>query len=183
MTTNCPHKLPLEEKCGRCVSEGMACESDRSRSITISLPWPVSANRYWRSFVPRGGSRAITVVSDEAKNYKQEVAWCLVGAGVRQPIIGRVELHIKLYPKRPLDWKKRMQRDPEFWDDTVQCIDLDNANKVLLDALKGVAIEDDKWVRKITSERMEPDGEQRVVVTICQMSSVSPQLAILESAR
>ena len=48
----------------------------------------------------------------------------------------------------------------------MQCLDLDNANKVLFDALKGVVIEDDRWVRRITSERMEPDGEARVEVTI-----------------
>lgn len=53
----------------------------------------------------------------------------------------------------------------------MQCIDLDNANKVLLDAMKGVAIDDDKWVRRIVAERMEPDGEARVVVTITPLAS------------
>jgi crossover junction endodeoxyribonuclease RusA len=87
-------------------------------------------------------------------------------AGVLAPITGRVSIDVKLYPNRPQDFKKRQRDHGDAWDDTVMCIDLDNANKVLLDALKGVAIEDDKWVRSMTAERMEPDGEARVVVTI-----------------
>ncbi len=85
---------------------------------------------------------------------------------MRAPITGRVSIDIKLYPHRPQDFKKRMRDMGDNWDDGVLCIDLDNANKVLLDALKGVAIDDDKWVRSMTAERMEPDGEARVVVTI-----------------
>jgi crossover junction endodeoxyribonuclease RusA len=61
----------------------------------------------------------------------------------------------------------------------VQCLDLDNANKVLLDALKGVAIDDDKWVRRLTAERMEPDGEARVVVTVTALAVEEPQAALI----
>jgi crossover junction endodeoxyribonuclease RusA len=62
----------------------------------------------------------------------------------------------------------------------VQCIDIDNANKVLLDSLKDVVIDDDKWVRRLTSERMEPDaGEARVVVTITAMATAQPQMALV----
>ena len=53
---------------------------------------------------------------------------------------------------------------------------------MLLDALKGVAIEDDAWVRKITAERMEPDeGKARVVLTITPMAIVTPQSSLLEA--
>jgi crossover junction endodeoxyribonuclease RusA len=72
-----------------------------------------------------------------------------------------------------------MRLDGPTWDDTVRCIDIDNANKVLLDALKDVAIEDDKWVRKLTAERMEPDGEARVVVTITPLAVEQPQAALI----
>jgi crossover junction endodeoxyribonuclease RusA len=89
---------------------------------------------------------------------------------------------VQLFPNRPLDWKTRQRKHGAAWDDTVQCIDVDNANKVLLDALKGVAIDDDKWVRRLTSERMEPDGEARIVVTITQLQVVAPQLGLLEAA-
>ena len=117
----------------------------------------------------------MTYVSTEAKNYKAQVGWLAKAAGIRAPIMGRVAIGIQLYPKRPLDWAKRAEKNPLGWDDTVQCIDLDNANKVLLDALKGVVIEDDKWVRKITAERMEPDGEARVVVTVRPLVSETPK--------
>lgn len=121
-----------------------------------------------------------TYVSTEAKAYKAEVGWLAKAAGIRKPLAARVAIDIQLYPARPADWAKRAQKDPMGWDDTVRCIDLDNANKVLLDALKGVVIEDDKWVRRLTSERMEPDGGQaRVVVTVRKLVADSPQGSLL----
>ncbi|WP_434513795.1 RusA family crossover junction endodeoxyribonuclease [Dechloromonas sp. ARDL1] len=134
--------------------------------ITLTLPYPISANRYWRTYMPKGFKAPVTVPSAEAKAYKAQVCGLAKIAGVGKPIAGRVAVEIRLYPNRPQDWQKRVKRDPMAWDDTVQCLDLDNANKVLFDALKGVAIDDDKWVRRIVSERMEPDGEARVEITI-----------------
>jgi crossover junction endodeoxyribonuclease RusA len=136
-------------------------------SIRLVLPYPVSANRYWRSFVPRGASRAITCVSDEAKAYKQDVARLAALAGIRKPILGRVRVQIDLYPHRPQDWAKRARKDPDGWADTVQCLDLDNARKVLNDALKNIAFEDDKWIKADAGAVHEPDEHgARVVVTI-----------------
>lgn len=150
--------------------------------IELTLPYPISANRYWRSFVPRGHQRAIVTLSDEAKAYKQEVGWLAKKAGIREPITGRVAVEIRLYPKRPQDWERRARKNPLTWDDSVLCLDLDNANKVLFDALKGIAIEDDRWVRRINAERMEPDGEARVVVVITPLAlPASPQRDLLEA--
>jgi len=116
------------------------------------------------------GSFVSTYVSTEAKDYKEQVGWQCKAAGVRAPLAGRVAISVQLYPNRPLDFKTRMRKHGAAWDDTVQCLDIDNANKVLLDALKGVAIEDDKWVRRLSSERMEPDEKgARVVVRIEQI--------------
>ena len=146
--------------------------------IELTLPYPISANRYWRSFVPKGATRAVVVPSDEAKLYKESVGWFVKKAGVRSPFPGRVVIEIQLYPQRPLDWAKRAAKDPFTWDDDVRSIDLDNANKVLLDALKGLVIVDDsrKYLRRLVSEQMEPDGEARVVVTIRPLAlPVSPQ--------
>lgn len=133
--------------------------------ISLILPYPVSANRYWRSFVPRGGSRAIVTLSDEAKAYKREVQHRAMLAGVKC-LDGRIHLDLKLYPGRPKDWAKRSAKNPDNWDDDVRCIDLGNAEKVLSDALNGIAWTDDKQIFRMTKERMEPDeyGE-RVVVT------------------
>ncbi|WP_186216279.1 RusA family crossover junction endodeoxyribonuclease [Burkholderia gladioli] len=149
--------------------------------ITVTLPYPISANRYWRSRVikPRSGPEIVsTYVSTEAKAYKQEVGWLLRAAGVRQPIAGRVAVAYTLYPHRPQDWKTRQRKLGVTWDDSVQCIDLDNAQKVLLDALKGLAFDDDAWVRRITAERAEPDGEARVVVTITPIVVAQPQVGL-----
>jgi len=147
--------------------------------IRLTLPYPISANRYWRSFVPRGHSRAIVTLSDEAKDYRKAVLQAVALAGIRDPIVGRFAFDVKLYPNRPQDWKTRQRKYGDSWSDTVMCIDLDNANKVLLDALKAVAIEDDKWLRKITGERMEPDEHGgRVVVTITPLATLQPQAAL-----
>jgi len=141
-------------------------------TVTLTLPYPISANRYWRSFVPRGQKRAIVTLSDEAKVYKKQVAGIVLAAGIKAPFDGRVAVDIALYPSRPKDWQRRAKKNPECWDDDVMSIDLDNANKVLLDSLKGLVFHDDKWVRKLFGERMEPDGEARVVVTVTQIGTV-----------
>lgn len=148
--------------------------------ITLRLPYPISANRYWRTFMPKGFKAPVTTVSNEARSYKAQVGWIAKAAGVLTPIAGRVEVAYTLYPKRPQDWKKRAEKDPLGWADSVQCIDLDNAQKVLMDSLKGVVFEDDRWVRRIVADRAEPDGEGRLVVTIRKLETeASPQLALI----
>lgn len=148
-------------------------------AITLTLPYPVSANRYWASRVIRKGaqSMAVTYVSAEAKEFKALVHKLALAAGVRAPITGRVAIAYTLHPHCPQDAHRRMKRDPVGWEDTVQCIDLDNAQKVLLDALKGVAIEDDKWVRKISAERGAPVEGGKLVVTI---SPIAPAMTVQE---
>ena len=154
--------------------------------ITLTLPYPISANRYWASRVitPRGGRpMAVTYVTAEAKDFKEQVGWMAKAAGVRAPITGRVAIDVKLYPNRPQDFAVRMRKFGPTWDDTVMCLDLDNCHKVLLDAIKGVVIDDDKWVRRITSERMEPDQHKaRMVVTITPLTVEQPQSSLLEVA-
>jgi crossover junction endodeoxyribonuclease RusA len=113
--------------------------------MRLILPYPVSANRYWRTVVAhrRDGPkkpRALTFVSEEAKAYKQEVRWRAKVAGCRDPIAGLVELRILLVPKNRI------------------CMDLDNALKVTIDALKDVVFDDDSQVFKITAERRDPDA-------------------------
>jgi crossover junction endodeoxyribonuclease RusA len=145
--------------------------------ITLTLPYPLSANRYWRPV--KLGAHISIVPTKEAKAFRADIAARCRDQGVRVPLAGRVHIDVKLYPARPQDWQKRVRKEGASWDDTVRCIDIDNANKVLLDALKDVAIEDDKWVRRLTSERMEPDGEARVVVTITAMPVAQPQADLL----
>jgi crossover junction endodeoxyribonuclease RusA len=153
--------------------------------ITLILPYPISANRYWASrVVPiHGKPMPMVYVTSDAKAYRKTVAAIAAGVGIVTPLTGRVAISVDLYPHRPLDFKTRQRKHGAAWDDTVQCIDLDNANKVLLDSLKGVAFEDDAWVRRLVSQRMEPDDEgQRVVIRIEQLPVVQPQLQLIGEA-
>lgn len=150
----------------------------------LTLAYPVSANRYWQTvYIGKGRERrAIAVPTAEAKAYKEAVAWEASRRGIRAPIAGRVRIDVRLYPARPQDWARRARQDP-CWDDDVRCIDLDNANKVLLDALKGIALEDDRWVRELHSVRMEPDQYgARVLVAITQLPIPVPAQADLLQA-
>jgi crossover junction endodeoxyribonuclease RusA len=144
--------------------------------VRLVLPYPLSANRYWR---PVNIGRHITIVpTKEARAYQADVAQLAHRARVR-PVFGRVALTVRLYPQRPQDWAKRAQRDPDTWDDDVRSIDLDNALKVLLDALKDVAFDDDKWVRRIDAERCEPDehgARVEVTVTALRRPRIAPEL-------
>lgn len=134
--------------------------------IELTLPYPVSANRYWRTVVNRKTGHAMTFVSPEAKSYKSEVGWLAKAAGIRTPLLGRINLEYTLHPKRPQDWESRQRKDPSGWEDTVQCMDLDNAQKVLLDSLKDIVFADDKWIRRIVATRGEPRETSCVVVSI-----------------
>jgi|GEM_PF-209322 len=153
-----------------CAAPFCPCAAQDSRpEITLVLPYPPSANRYWRHrAMPRGGIQ--TYVSKDGKQFRESVHWLLRGAGVRNPLQGRIGIAYTLYPNRPQDYRTRMRKLGEAWQDTVQCIDLDNAQKALLDALKGVAFEDDAWVRKIQAERAEPDGKARIEVSIWKIT-------------
>jgi crossover junction endodeoxyribonuclease RusA len=158
-------------------------------SIVLVLPYPVSANVYWRSrTVPASKGKPAFVqhyVSPEGRAYKEDVAWRAKAAGVRSPLIGRVQFHLELYPHRPQDYAKRMRDAGDAWDNDVRCIDLDNANKVLRDALNGVAYEDDRWIWHDSGIRAEPDAHgARVVVRIESYVRPVPveQLALLPDA-
>jgi len=144
--------------------------------VTLVLPYPISANRYWRPV--RIGKHITIVPTTEAKAYRHEVAVLARKAGV-YILQGRLALAVQLYPHRPLDWAKRARKDPDYWADTVQCIDLGNCEKVLSDALNLVTWHDDKQLHRITLDRMDPDEHgARVVVTISPITreAIAPGL-------
>ncbi|CUJ98178.1 MULTISPECIES: RusA family crossover junction endodeoxyribonuclease [Achromobacter] len=147
--------------------------------VLLTLPYPISANRYWasRTVTPRGKPAfTSTYVTPEAKAYKAQVQKLALVAGVRKPIAGRVRVEFTLYPNRPQDWQKRMRKEGAAWDDTVQCLDLDNAQKVVLDSLKDVVFQDDAWVREISARRAEPDEfGARLVAVVTPLAVEQPQ--------
>ena len=142
--------------------------------IELTLPYPISSNRYWASRVIKakatGQWMAMTYVTPEAKAYKAEIQRLAIAAGVK-PLGGRIRVAAQLFPHRPLDWQRRMRKLGETWDDTVQCIDLGNAEKVMSDALQGIVFADDCMYRRIVLDRMEPDAHgARLVVSIEQVA-------------
>lgn len=112
------------------------------------LPYPISTNRYWRNV------RGRMIRSKEATAYKQLAGWTAKACGVRETK-NPVEMHIKLHPKTT---KAGLA--------SKTCIDLDNALKVAIDALNGIAYVDDKQVVKIIAEVSTPltDGGLTVMV-------------------
>lgn len=108
--------------------------------IRLTLPYPPSANRYWR--VVRGQ----TLVSAEARAYKRTVAQLCLVARIR-PFTGDVMLMLDIY--RPL------RRG-----------DLSNRIKVLEDALEGYAFDDDAQVVDIAARRFDDKANPRAEVVI-----------------
>lgn len=111
----------------------------RPRPVKLRLPYPVSANRYWISFYAPRAKRVFTGVTKEAEAFKEECGWLAKAAGVRVPFSGLVELHLRLIPENRV------------------CMDLDNAMKVSIDALKGIVYEDDSQIYRIVAERGDAD--------------------------
>jgi crossover junction endodeoxyribonuclease RusA len=151
--------------------------------IVLTLPYPISANRYWASRVVKskdtGKWMAMTYVTPEAKAFREQCAWAASRA-IRKPFEGRVEVLLELYPQRPQDWARRAAKDPLRWDDDVRCIDLGNAEKVLSDSLQGIVFTDDKWIWHLDKRRMEPDAAgARVVLRVSELAlPASPQTTI-----
>lgn len=109
--------------------------------MRFSLPFPPSANRYWRS--DRGGRPH---VSDAARAYKAAVGYTLNQADA-QPYTGEVAVVLTFY--RPA---KRG--------------DLDNMIKVTLDALRGYAYGDDAQVVELRALRREDKARPRVEIEV-----------------
>lgn len=146
--------------------------------IVLTLPYPISANRYWATRVVnvKGRQMPLVYVTSEAKAFKEQVGWIGRTAGLSKPIDDRVSVTLDLYPHRPADWKTRQRKHGARWDDTVQCIDLGNAEKVLSDALQGIVFTNDHWIWDLHKRRMEPDEKgARCILRIQPIVVAQPQ--------
>lgn len=114
------------------------------RKISLTLPYPPSANRYWRK--TRTGR---VYVSDEAKTFKQEVGYC-AGGQSGGPMMGDIRLVIDIYRPRKSG-------------------DLSNRIKILEDALNGLAYHDDSQVTEIVARRFDDKQNPRVEIEITQI--------------
>jgi Holliday junction resolvase RusA-like endonuclease len=108
--------------------------------MNLTLPYPPSANAYWRTWKGR------ILVSAEARKYKQGVRLRALTAGVR-PMSGPVMVALGVYRPRKTG-------------------DLDNTLKVLLDSLCGVAFEDDAQVVELHAIRFDDRANPRVSVSV-----------------
>lgn len=95
------------------------------------LPWPPSANRYWRNIKGR------TIISREARSFKATVK-ALAYTWRAKPIIGRIKIIIHAFPP-----DRRMR-------------DLDNLLKITIDSIKDAGLfPDDSQIDEITISRHE----------------------------
>ncbi len=115
---------------------------------TLTFSYPISANRYWKSFRNR------MVVSSEAKAYKAHVCAVARANGISDPTTAPVSLALILRPVQPKDWHKRQKTDPNGY--TVRCLDIDNALKVGVDALQGIVYINDNQVVDLHVKRGMP---------------------------
>lgn len=155
--------------------------------IQLTLPYPVSANAYWSSRVVKskktGKSIVLTFVTDEARAFKAEVAGIASRAGIAKPLEGRLSVLIRVFPHRPLDWQTRMRKLGALWADTVQCIDMGNAEKTLSDALQGIVYVDDKRIWDLRVVRQEPDAYgARTEVLVNVLAIEQPQASLIAEA-
>jgi crossover junction endodeoxyribonuclease RusA len=113
--------------------------------MEFELPFPPSANRYWRNVNGR------MVKSAEARAYRDEAGYaCLLqmyGKSRGRPLTGHI--------KAELDFYFPSERG-----------DLDNRIKVMLDALQGLAFENDSQIREIVARRFKDKDRPRVMVQI-----------------
>lgn len=113
--------------------------------ISLCLPEPPSANRYWRHV----GGRVL--LSREARLYRAEIGrQCLVRRVV--PLTGAVSIDF-------------------VWHRGRKSGDLDNRLKQLFDALRGHAFADDSQIVQIHAYRAEAPGNAYVQVTITQVEA------------
>ena len=124
--------------CPRCQEVVSLCCCVPPQKVT--LPYPISANRYWISFYAAKLKRVIVAPTKDAKAHKEACAWQAKAAGITEIAEGPVLLRLALYPKGGV------------------CMDLDNALKVTIDSLRGIAYADDAQLWRIEAERRLPDG-------------------------
>ncbi|MCY1043312.1 RusA family crossover junction endodeoxyribonuclease [Corallococcus sp. bb12-1] len=130
----------------------MRQEDAKPCEVRLVLPYPPSANTYWKPSRGRG-----LVPSKEALAYKATVAR-LVGATRAQPLAGPVRYTLTAYRPRRVG-------------------DLDNTLKVLGDALNGLAWLDDEQVVGIHAERADDAKAPRVELVATAARFATPEEA------
>jgi crossover junction endodeoxyribonuclease RusA len=112
--------------------------------IEMTLPYPPSANRYWRHWNNR------VVMSAEARAYKNLVSLLAKAQNV-DLVDGTVCVELEIYRPR-------------------QAGDIDNSIKILLDALNKVAYSDDSQIVRLVADQLDDKENPRVEVRVTPMT-------------
>lgn len=125
----------------------------------LILPYPPSANRYWRH------ARGRTFVSSHAIAYRAD-AMRLAKQSSAQLLLAPISLSLVLHPVWSASWEKRRRVDPH--GHSCRCLDIDNAQKVLLDALQGIIYVNDNQIVDLSISRgvPVPQGQIRAAWTL-----------------
>lgn len=110
--------------------------------MRITLPYPPSANRYYRNVGRR------TLISREGRAYRDKVR-AILPTGLTTPFAGPLAVYVDVFPP---DRRRR---------------DLDNTQKALLDALQyGGVYQDDSQIARLHIERRDVVKDGKVLVRI-----------------
>ncbi len=116
-------------------------------AVCLILPFPPSANRYWRNVKGR------MVLSKEARDYRKTIANSCFIQGVRPEHCAKGSISLKMAFYRP---QKRG--------------DLDNLEKQPIDALRGILYADDKQIVEIHAKRFDDKERPRLEITVMEVS-------------
>lgn len=128
--------------------------------ITLTLPYPPSANLIWRTVQLKGWKHPRTILSKEGREYRKQVAKHVAVAG--RPCLGTARLQADYQAYRP-DRRRR---------------DLDNIRKAVNDALEAAGvIDDDEQIDRDSGDKTLPidRNNPRVVVTLTPIAGAEVQ--------
>ena len=129
--------------------------------MQLTLPFPPSANRIWRSVCIRGKPRVL--LSRQGREFRETVAATLAGK-LPPTAMGRLAVSIDAYPP---DRRRR---------------DLDNLQKAILDSLQAAGVYlDDAQIDVLQIRRCPPEPGGKVVVHL-EPTNVCPS-TILSNGR
>jgi len=140
------------------TTESPSIREALERPLSFTLPWPPTANHYWRH-VRRGRNPVAHLLTDRGKDYRKAVAVELLRQRVpRNSLYGRLAIEVVALPP---DRRTR---------------DLDNLWKALLDSLEAArVILDDCWLDRELIERGLVTSGGRLLVKLYRLPVQDPR--------